>query len=162
MAACEKKQLDLPNSSEITLSTERLQSDGLYYVNAYSFEKGKFVQMFTSNADVDLVPVASAEGPGMQFSVSTSNISGFYLNGTFDNLSQAENFFNSYEVAVLPSYMPLTATVQSFQVYTLKTARNNFVKILVENIQNIDDSPSYTEADIRYVIQRNGSEEFPN
>jgi hypothetical protein len=161
-AACEKKQIDIPDSSEITLSTEKLQADGLYYVNAYSFDKGKFVKMFTINADVDIVPLTPAEGPGMQFESSTSNTSGFYLNATFDNLNQAEAFFNSYNVAVLPSFMPLTAIVQPYQVYTLKTGRNNFVKILIKNIVNVDESPPFTKADIRYVIQRNGTEEFPN
>jgi hypothetical protein len=164
--SCEKKEKELPVSGEITVNTELTLSTS-YYANGFSFEKNEFVKVFTPNQDADLVPVSIGQANGqvgMKFGLTTANIYGFYLNGQFSDLASAETYFNSYRVAMAPAFISLTDSVKPFQVYTMKTSRQNWVKFLVQDVRPVEDSRDiviYYEADLKYVIQRDGTTDFP-
>ena len=134
----------------------------LYYVKGFSFEKNKSVDVILMNEDADIAPVDSINLSGgivgMKLSVLSNNSNGFYLNARHTNLSDAQNFYNNYKSVVYPSFIHLADALKMYDVYTMKTAKNNYVKFLVKNLRQVSD---YFEADILYVIQRDGSEVFP-
>lgn len=160
--SCVKDKNDLSVTGDITVSSERIGTT-FYYVVGFSFEREEFVKILNLNEDADLVPVAiknvSGQDVGLRFSITTNpNSLGFYLNGTFPELHTAEEYFNEYLTAEFPSYLSLSDTIKPYQVYTMKTSRENRVKFLVKGIRN---KTNYFEADLKYVIQRDGTDEFP-
>jgi len=165
LSSCKKDNSGVPPSNEITLNSKKLGTQ-VYYSMGYSFEKGDFFQRIGSSTDIDiyLVELLKPKGEldGVQFSTNSLSETtyGFYLNDQFQSLAAAEDFYNNYSLAYAPEYVTLTDTVKRFQVYTFRTWKSNYVKFLVKDIRVIDNgSPAnYIEADIKYFIQQDGSE----
>ena len=80
-------------------------------------------------------------------------------NDDFSTLAEAEEFYNSYNLALTGPWEFQSDTLEDFQVYTLRTAKNNYVKIMVLDVREIVNisPPDNIEIDIRYFIQRDGS-----
>lgn len=150
----------------MTVSSEIFGS-AVYYVNGYSFEEEKYVSTMNSGGSVaDIIPEnvlkVNGEVTGMILSAQGVNTYGFYKNFESSVLAEAENFFNNYlNVEADPLY-PLSDTLKAGQVYTFRTYKKNYVKILVKDVRIQNDSPlkDYVEADLRYFIQRDGAEIF--
>jgi hypothetical protein len=163
---------DNPNptpTDEITLSSKTLGTQP-YYSEGYSFERQVFYPRISSGTEIDIylneLLKLSGEPTGVQFStniISETNY-GFYLNAEFDNLTDAENYFNNYTTAVFPSFVSLTDTVKAYQVYTFRTWKSNFVKFVVKDIRTYKEGniADYLEVDIKYFIQRDGSVNLVN
>ena len=156
-----KKEVNPGFKDSVRISSRKYFST-LYYVKGYSFEKNKSVDVILMSEDADIAPVDSINLAGsivgMKLSVLSNNPYGFYLNARHANLSDAQNFFNNYKTAVFPSSTTLTDALKIYDVYTMRTSKNNYVKFLITNLRQISD---YFEADISYVIQRDGSDLFP-
>lgn len=168
LSSCKKDDNKPLSGNEITLSSKKLGSQ-VFYTLGYSFEKSQFFQRMGSNTDIDiyltelLTPAGSLAG--VQFSTNSvsETVYGFFLNGEFSDQESAENYYNSYVTAVEPDeYLTLTDTVKQFQVYTFKTWKSNYVKFIVRDIRKYTGfAPSdYIEVDIRYFIQRDGSDKL--
>ena len=166
ITACEKKDDSLRTSGEVTVSSER-KFTTIWETNGFSFEKNEFVKVFIGNEDVDIVPynITDLQNTplGMRLSTNSTNNFGFHLNEEFSNLTAAENYFNSYLSAQAPSFVTITDTIRPFQIFTMKTNRGNWVKFLVKETRtkNPGSQSTYYEADLKYVIQRNGTLVFP-
>ncbi len=164
MTSCKKEKSGLTQSNEITLSSETLGAQP-YYSLGYSFESQEFFKRIGSSTDIDIylneILVPSGEPVGVQFTTNSVSEStyGFYLNGGFDNLGLAEEFYINYNTATFPSYETLTDTVKKYQVYTYRTWKSNYVKFIVKDMRVIylGDLADYIEVDIEYFIQRDGS-----
>jgi len=164
-ASCEDNN-DVPDAKgNITISSE-IFGTNLYYVNGYSFEEDKFVPSLNSGGSVpDIIPVnvllVSGDVTGMILSASEDG-SGLYKNFESSNIKEAEGFFNNYRMVDAANFTSLSDTLETGQVYTFKTYKDNYVKFLVEDVRLMSGSllKDYVEADIKYYIQRDGSQEF--
>ena len=164
MFACKKEEKKIYPGGEITLSSQTFGTM-VYYSLGYSFEKEEYVQTLGSSEIIDiyLVETNTISGAltGVQFATKQipDSTYGFYLNGIFPTPADAEDYYNNYTSAVAPQYQVLTDTVKVNQVWTFRTYKKNYVKILVKDMRTIytGQTADYIEADIRYFIQRNGS-----
>jgi len=159
--SCKKEDTPAFKGS-FTISTNKYISGSTYYTKGYSFEDNRFVDIFINTTGADIIPVDSlnnsGDKKGILLSVPGYNPYGFYLNARHADLTSASAFFTNYINVHFPSFNPLTYSLQPFDVYTLKTANDNYVKFLVKDVRIQSD---YSEADIQYVIGNNGSDIFP-
>lgn len=134
----------------------------------FSFDSEEFTA-FTSTTPVGLQPdiiietFKRVDAPPKPGFTSPSNDNGFALLGEFDDLAASEDFFNAYtEADSTRSLDPTTDTVRLYQVYLLQTKQDNFVKLLVRDIENFDNmSGEYIEVTIDYNYQGDGTPRFP-
>jgi len=139
----------------------------VYYVNGYSFEEEKFVPTMNPGSSVsDIIPQrvlqVSGEVIGMVFSAGPGNPYGFYKNFESQNPAEAEQFFSGYAQVSVGDLESLTDTLKAGQVYTFRTYKDNYVKILIKEVRLMTGSAlsDYAEADIKYYIQRDGAPVF--
>ncbi len=162
--SCKKEDKSLHPSGDITLSSRTLGTM-VYYSMGYSFELEEYIQTLNSPEIIDiyLIETSTVSGvlTGVQFATKEipESTYGFYFNKDFANFSDAVTYYSNYNTAVAPVFTVLTDTVRANQVWTFKTWKKNYVKILVKDIRtiNIGQIPDYIEVDIRYFIQRDGS-----
>lgn len=165
ITACEEKDKPLSPDGMIKLSSEFLGST-IYYVNGFSFEEEEFVPTVNSGGKVaDIIPenilMVNGDVSGVLFSSGGGNNTGFYKNFEGESLEEAEAFFDNYTEVSAPQYSELTDTLSVGQVYTLKNYKENFVKILIRELQKRSGTYSdFYEVSIEYYIQRDGSEIF--
>lgn len=160
LVSCEKDN-PVVNTGKITISTRKYLS-AVYYVKGYSFENSKYVDVILLTEEADIAPVdsinLSGNAVGIKLSVLSNNPNGFYLNGKFSNEEEANTFFKNYKIADYPSSNPLTGLLEPYDIFTLKTIKNNYVKFMITDVRKISD---FFEADLKYIIQKNGTNEFP-
>ncbi len=154
------------NSDEITLSTQFLGST-VYDVLGYSFELGKPVSVLDTKLVPDVVPtrVQRPDGSvlGAQLSAGGNNPFGFHKEASFGTLQEATDFYNSFQSVDDTSFESLSDTLAPFQVYAFKTYKENYVKIMITGVNIIDGATpqdSYVDIDLKYFIQRDGSNVF--
>ena len=158
-ASCKDDQEKDPvYNGEITLSSELILEE-TYYGYGFSFEEEKFYSTLNPPVIIDIY--LNVDG---QFATKESlpgTAYGFYLNNTFISQPEALAFYNNYLEVNMPSHVLLTDTIQANQVYTFRTTRGNYVKILIKDFRTVTKTTgSYYEADLKYYIQRNGSDIF--
>jgi hypothetical protein len=163
--SCEENNSGPSESGDITISSEFFGTT-VYYVNGYSFEEEKYVPTINPGGSVaDIIPenvlLISGDVVGMIFSADVDG-SGFYKNFESSNLTEAEDYFNNYLQVETDGLSSLSDTLKAGQVYTFLTYKDNYVKILIEEVRKMSGSllSDYFEADIKYYIQRDGSAEF--
>lgn len=164
MWGCEEKKPEPVDTGEITLSSESYGTNN-YFRYGYSFEDGKFYQFpIKSSSEVpDIFLLDTPKPPENNLigfiSTETGNPNGIMKNDDFSTLAEAEEFYNSYNLALTGPWEFQSDTLEDFQVYTLRTAKNNYVKIMVLDVREIVNisPPDNIEIDIRYFIQRDGS-----
>jgi hypothetical protein len=166
--SCEKEGNETPkDSGKITLSSAFFGSDNFYFSYGYSFEKGKALQVPSSNpalkADIyldDLILPNADEMIGFIFA-EEDNDYGIFKNGEFENLLAGRDFFDNYNEAVNDpgQWKIFSDTIEACQVYTFRTRENNFVKFLVTDVRKMDglSQSDYLEVDLEYFIQRDGT-----
>jgi hypothetical protein len=164
--ACEEENNEPKMKGEVTLSSEILGTSR-YYVNGFSFEKEKYAPSMNSGSDVpDIIPQniikPNQEIVGMVLSPGPGNNYGFYKNFESDNLSEAQDFYSNYLEVDIGTFETLSDTLKEGQVYIFRTYKDNFVKFLVEETRVFPGfyPEGYVEADIKYNIQRDGSNVF--
>jgi len=150
----------------ITVSSE-IFGTGNYYVYGYSFELAEKVK--TSNSyDIipDIIPtlelLPSGEVLGAIFTTHNSNSNGFYLNGEFKSLSEANKFYDDYIEAEIGTIQKTTDRLVPFQIYTFITYKGNYVKFMIQDVRIVtnDQLTDYVEVDIKYDINKYGSPKF--
>ncbi|MFW5644376.1 MAG: hypothetical protein ACOCZL_00550 [Bacteroidota bacterium] len=164
--ACEEEKKEPKTWGEVTLSSEILGTN-MYYVNAYSFEEDKYVPSMNSGSDIpDVIPQniirPNQDIIGMALSPGPENRHGFFKNYESSNLSEAQDFYSDYLEVNIGDFETLSDTLKAGQVYTFRTHKDNYVKFIVKEIRTFPGlyPQGYVEADIRYNIQRDGSEIF--
>jgi hypothetical protein len=163
--SCKEDEPEMVNSKDITISSKTLGTV-YYYSLGFSFEQADFIPTLGTNEIIDIYLVEatkiSGELTGVQFATKEipESTFGFYNNGGFSDLGAAEEFYNNYITANAPQFSVLTDTVRANHVWTFKTYQKNWVKILVKDVRTIysGQTPDYMEVDIRYFIQRDGSD----
>lgn len=169
LASCtSKNESPVVNEDTVTLSTEFFGTN-VYYVYGYSFEQGKEVTVSipASTQEADIVPsrIQQPDGSviGAQFSVMGNNPYGFVLKGSFTTLDEATAYYNSLTTVEDTAWINPTPMLAPFQVYVLKTYKENYVKFLVNSVNIVDTgtpTDNYVEVEIKYQIQRDGSNVF--
>ena len=167
ITSCEKEDEHIDNKGNVTISSELYSTGTTYYVMGYSFELEDFVKSPGSNKKADFLPVnrlnVDGEKVGIYFEKVGNSQNGFYKNGDFQDLSEAREYYDNYTDVVKGPWESLTGDIQDFQVYTFKTTSNNYVKILIRDVNVINNmlgDVDHFEVDITYYIQRDGSEVF--
>ena len=167
--SCTKNGKNDPDiKGDITLSSKILGSQ-VYYSKGYSFEKEIFISTLNPPDIIDIYLVSNFSGSlptHVQFATKDvpGTTYGFYMNDIFTDSLDALTYFNNYRTAVdlIPPFTVLTDTIRKNQIWTFRTWKDNYVKILVKNVRPVSASPSenHIEVDIKYFIQRDGSAIF--
>lgn len=164
LSGCEERSPEPKNSGTITLSSESYGTTS-YYRMGFSLEDDKFYQfpVKTIKEMPDIFLLDLPKPPLNELiafvSTETGSSAGIFKNADFENLAEAENYFNNYILVTEGIYENQSDTIESFQVYTLKTARNNYAKLLITDVRQLGgiSSSDYLEVVIEYFIQRDGS-----
>jgi len=155
---------------EFRLSSEGILGETTYYWIGYSYEDSEYYRFpYEKDPLPDLINlgfrVIGGSGqstlPGFNTPGSTN---GFALVGEFQDLQEAEGFFNSYNEAANDLQFEVDSdTVELFQVWVQKTSLGNYAKLLVRDIESFDGEgdSKYNEVVCEYRYQPNGSREFP-
>lgn len=164
--ACEEENTEPKMKGDVTLSSEILGTSR-YFVDGFSFEGEKYVSSTNSGSEVpDVIPqnIIKPDGEivGMALSPGPGNSYGFYKNFESDNFSEAQEFYSNYLEVDIGTFETLSDTLKAGQIYTFRTHKDNYVKFLIEEIRMYPGlyPEGYVEADIKYNIQRDGSEVF--
>ena len=100
---------------------------------------------------------------GSRLSASVNNTYGFHKEGDFGSLQEATDFYDSFHEVDDTSWESLSDTLAPFQVYAFKTYQANYVKFMVTGVNIVDgvtSQGSYVEIDLKYYIQRDGTNVF--
>ncbi|MCF8380805.1 MAG: hypothetical protein K9H49_14630 [Bacteroidales bacterium] len=170
IVACTEEKPEIKNEGEITLSSEFLGSDNYYYRMGYSFEKSKFfaIPVLNSNEVPDVfledIPLPGSEDLEAFIYTVSGNVNGILKNAEFNNLYDAEGFYNEYVTIIDGPWESLSDTLKKFQVYTFKTSLNHFVKLLILDVRVFNNLtvPDYMEVDLKYYIKRESGDSFLN
>ncbi len=158
------KEKNPGNSGEITLTSE-LYGTGPYYAMGYNFALGKMVKTLDKpGPDITLLANSTNNQNYINAYLSTDNLNNsFSLTASFDNLSEAENFFNTYaEVIDSSGYEGIAANIQPYQIWTYRSSDTKYVKMLIKSVKKeIRDDFPYAETTLRFVYQPDGSRTFP-
>lgn len=163
LSECKKTEKEPRNNGEILLSSELLQSGQDYIFYGFSFTTGEIsTYSITSSVSPDLSAVHVIMGDNITVDLSGSNdAAAFYLNGTFPDAAEAEDYFNNYTEVVAVDFQAIAHSVQENQVWTVQTASNRFAKIWIEEITYKEGPLSkYADLRIRYQYQPDGSRTF--
>jgi hypothetical protein len=164
ISGCSKE--DTPgNAGEITLTSE-LYGTGPYYALGYNFALGKMVKTSTSpGPDITVLPQSSPDNTVVESAYLSSNNlkESFSFNASFDNLSEAETFFNNYlEVDDAGGYSGIASDIKPYQIWTYRTSDTKYVKMLILKVKKeIRSDTPYAETTLRFVYQPDGSRTFP-
>ena len=165
LLSCSKDDDKAPTSGEITLSSQIFQVDTNPFVEGFSFDMGKKVSYnLTSSPVPDIVIEKSID---LQGAVSGANITSpkndeaFYKVGEFNNLSEAEAFFNSLKDIGTGIFSPSIKNIAVNQVYIFKSRSNKYAKILIKDIQITPNvSMGYADVSFKWVYQPSGEQTF--
>lgn len=166
--SCTEEQSELMYQDEITLSSEFVGGDNYYYRLGFSFEESKYFAIpVTKEGEVPDLFLYSILIPGTDnmaafLYTEISNKNGIFKNADFNQLSEAESYYNNYNTVVNDQWKTLSDTLEKFQVYTFKTIADNYVKLLILDVRVLSNfgGLDYMEIDLRYFIQRDGSQTF--
>ena len=165
VSACKKKETGPKISGEVTINS-KLYGTGPYYIIGYSFSKGDLAES-GSNPEPDLTVLAqsSPDNTSVDWAyLSTNNYqNSFSLNASFDNLTEAESFFNNYKtIPDTLDYTGIAKDIQPYQIWTFRTEDLRFVKLLLlKVITEIKEDNPYAETTFRYVYQPDSTTLFP-
>ncbi len=148
---------------EIVLSSRFNFSDAS--VMGYNFEESDFTPYPSGGEplpDVIVEKYTRVDGsiePGFN---SPSNDHGFSQLETFGSATAAGNFFNQYrEIETNLDFSPMTDTVQTNDIYLLKTRKGAFAKLWVKEITYQDDNTgAFIEITTAFEYQDDGSGQF--
>ena len=156
-------------SGEIHLSSQLFGTDS-YYLFGYSYEKGDFYKYpyqgepvpdiineafrVIKNGDIILLPGFNTPG----------QMNGFALAGEFETLEDASAYYEGYNmIGEGLQFETVSDTVELYQVWIQKTSADNYVKLLIKDIQNFEDETGaiFNEVTMDFTYQPDGSSSFP-
>ena len=167
--SCEEESTEPKDSGEITLSS-RILGTQIYYVNGFSFERDEMIPTTGSNGYMpDIVaenieirdPFTGELGIALVLRSATTNPNGFVLNRKFQDLDEAQQWFDNYAEVEFDNPFWRTDTLTSdpvYPIYTYRTTADNYVKMLIKDVNIIGSD--YGEVVLEYRIQRDGSTTF--
>jgi len=154
----EKGQLFLSSRFDFTLTT----------ITGYNFQSAAYVAYPSADEvlpDIIVDQFRVLDGSIEPGFTSPSNTNGFALAGSFTNLEASRDFFEKELISVDSTlrFEASSDTVKRFQVWILKTSLDNYVKLHVLDITEIEDNVGkYNELTIDFYYQSDGSPSFPS
>ncbi len=156
-------------TGEIRLSSQLFGTES-YYLFGYSYDDGesyKYPYRGEPVPDIINEGFLVIEGGGL-VSLPGFNtpefVNGFALAGEFESLEGARGFYKNYrEVENDLQFETVSDTVELYQVWVQKTADDNYVKLLIKEIQTYEaeSGKMYNEVTLEYTYQPDGSTTFP-
>ncbi len=165
---CKKDEPSIITSGTATLTSTLVLEGSTYSYYGFSFEKGDVSKYNpeTSNEVPDIIvyPITEASGDVTGAFLDSPNIdNSFYLTAEFDVETSATDFFNNYKTVDVTNFLKLANPILKYQVWTFKTGKKLFAKILIIDVQVYKkDSTPYAETTFKWVYQPDGSNEFDN
>ncbi len=165
-AGCKKKEEGPVTSGKVTINSKLYETGTYYYSIGYSFSQGKLVQSNTTpGPDVVVDEQTTPDNTAIEWVyLGTDNYqNSFHLNGSFNSLSEAEDFFNNYlTVPDTIGYSGIAKDIKPYQVWTFRTRDMNYAKMLILDVSSeIQKGDPYSETTFRFVYQPDGSRTFP-
>ena len=157
-------------TGNFTLSSEKFLAES-YYLYGYTYEDSEFYRFpFEKDPVPDIINegtrVLEAETTIELPSLNTPGQSnGFALVGEFSNLDDAREFYNDYDrVEEGLQYSVESGIIEAFQVWIQQTSDGNYVKLLVKGVESLEgeEGNKYSEANLAYTYQPDGSRNFPD
>jgi hypothetical protein len=165
LVACSKDDEKVETNGEAIISSQLFSDDVNYYTEGFSFEKAKNVRYsITSTTNADLVLTSDVSSSGKIESLvllSAKNNEAFFKAGEFEDLAEAEAFYNSITDAGSNTYTPTAEDIALYQVYIYQSPAKKYAKFLVKDLKVVPDSPkSHVEITIEWLYQPNGEKVF--
>jgi hypothetical protein len=93
---------------------------------------------------------------------SPDNEEAFYLNTTGGSYSEAKDWFDSYAEVTTANFLPLTDSIELYQVWTIQTAAGKYAKILIREIEIISgvSLEDYVDITVDFEYQPDGTRIF--
>jgi hypothetical protein len=157
-------------TGDFRLSSEKTLAES-YYLFGYSYEDSEF---YRYPFEKDPVPDIINEGTRVLQGDETIELvsfntpgqsNGFALVGEFSNLDDAKDFFKDYKrVEDGLQFSVESGIIEAYQVWVQMTSAGNYVKLLVKEVNSLegDEGNKYSEAQLKYTYQPNGSKDFPD
>ena len=157
-------------TGEISLSSQLFGTDG-YYLFGFSYEKG---EMYKYPYPGEPVPDIINEGTRVIEDGETvfypslntpAQGNGFALVGDFTSGEDAREFYDKYDtVEEGLQFGTPSGIIEMNQVWIQKTSADNYVKLLVRNINHfeVESETDYNEIILEYTYQPDGSSSFPD
>lgn len=157
------------NEGKIELSSELFGVDA-YYTYGYNFEKSEYLKYSflspgSTMPDIINLPFKKPDGtiaaPGFN---SPYRVNGFHLLAEFSSLTEAQEFYDSYKEAdQMANFVVDSDTVKLYQVWLQKTKVDNYVKLLVKDINFFEEGlgADYVVVSMDYFYLSDGSATFP-
>ncbi len=156
-------------TGEFHLSSETFGET--YYLFGFSYEDS---ELYRFQYQGDPLPDIINEGyrilvdgevislPGFN---TPGKMNGFALVGAFGTLEDARSFYEGYtKVEDGLQFETVSDIVELYQVWVQKTKADNYVKLLVKDVVNLEGESGvpYNEVVLEYVYQPDGSTGFPD
>lgn len=164
LTACSKEK-DTPLSGTESLTSELKLVGQTYSYQGFWFDQGKtgLYNPTQDSAEPDMHLGEMEEG-GKIFAYleSPDPQTVFRLVGSYDNIKEAEDYFDSYLQIEAGSWEDWANPVLENQVWLLRTKEENYAKLLIlDTLSYIKDSQKIAEIKFKWVYQPDGSKTFP-
>jgi hypothetical protein len=158
-----KKETSIPTSGTTTISTELFGTD-VYYTYGFSFAKAAKVKFPGQSADFAAVAIFGGENnalTGALFNIPDYS-NGFNKTAEFDNLADAEAYFNAYKNVTATQFILETGALQPGEVYTFKTRSDTYAKLLIlaVSLDTSEVNNHFAEIEFRWQYQPDGTTTF--
>lgn len=165
--SCDDNVETIEYKGDVILSSEIIQeSENMYIVYGFSFEKGKNIPFYlTSSSPPDIIVTTreTIQGDSITGAIlnSPNNDEAFYLNYVSSDYSDALAWFENYNEVTATNFIPMADTVKLFQVWTIHTTAGKYAKLLIKKVDIIPSSPKdYVEVTVDYEYQPDGTNIF--
>jgi len=162
MVSCKKNDSSIPVSGTVTLSSELVPDGSSYAIYGFSFTAGAVQKYPGQQVDILLESLLSATDSFQGAVFSSPDYLGTFNNTNYNqDLTVAQNLFNSYSTVTDTAFKAISDTIKVGQIVTYKSPANKFAKILVRGINLVNQgSQKYAKVNISWQFQPNGSAKF--
>lgn len=159
--ACNKK--DLNPYSGVDIIDNKLYGTQSYYALGFSFELGKKTSTLEVPAPDITIHVSTDVGGNItgKYINSPNLIESFALAGSFNSITEADDFFNSLTEVGNRIWSLNAQNVEENDVWLFKTSEGNYVKFrIVELITDNAVNPPFVQMKFEWRLQPDGSTTF--
>jgi hypothetical protein len=169
IGSCKDDEETIKYKGVTVLSSEKkIQSNDIYIVYGFSFEKGKSVPYtLTGGSPPDIIVSNLTDVKNKITGAvlnSPDNIEAFYLNLTGTSYTEAKEWYDNYSEVTATDFKAISDSVELYQVWTVQTTAGKFAKLLIQKIDIIEALPptpdDYIEITVDYEYQPDGSRIF--
>lgn len=160
-SACSKK--DLNPYSGVDIIDNKLYGTQSYYALGFSFELGELTSTLEVPApDITIHVSTDVAGNITGKYINTPNlIESFALAGSFNSLTEADDFFHAFTEVGNRSWTLNAQNVEEHDVWLFLTSKGNYVKFrIVELITDNSAHPPFVQMRFEWRIQPDGSTTF--